>query len=207
MLISAEIRWFWPREAPAGLQEWFTSLDTHGCPAGGGQPRVDAYLRDPSQRELGIKLREGRGVEVKGLITILWTSLSADPFVGPIEIWAKWNSKALSLNETTTLKTKKTRWLRKFDTAGVDAREIPLDANEQPSSGAPLPTLGCNVELTQVEVNADIWWTLSFEAFGKTTTVANDLRASAAVLATRRPPSLGAASVESYAAWLSRHQG
>jgi len=206
MQISAEIRWFWPREAPAGLQEWFTSASAHRCPAGGGQPRVDAYLRDPAQRELGIKLREGKGVEVKGLITVLWTTLSADPFVGPIEIWAKWNSKALSLNETMTLKTTKTRWLRKFDTAGADAREIPLDAKEQPAAGASLPALGCNVELTRVEVDAETWWTLSFEAFGKPTTVENDLRASAAALAARRPPSLGTGSVESYAAWLSRYQ-
>jgi hypothetical protein len=190
LLISAEIRWFWPDEAPAGLQEWFTSPAAHGCPAGGGQPRVDAYLKDLSQRELGIKVREGKGVEVKGLITVLWNELSGGPFVGHIEIWAKWNSKVLSLDEKMTVATKKTRWLRKFDTSEVNSREIPLDAKELPSSGEALPTLGCNVEFTRINVNADTWWTLSVEAFGKLSTVESDLRASVATLAKRNPPSL-----------------
>jgi hypothetical protein len=58
------------------------------CPPGGGLLRLDEYLSDPNQCELGIKRRGGKkGVEVKGLVTHAEQQLAAGPFVGPIEIW------------------------------------------------------------------------------------------------------------------------
>jgi hypothetical protein len=57
MEVSAEIRWYWQGEGPANLREWFGSAECHGCIAGGGGFRSDAYLSDPEQAELGIELR------------------------------------------------------------------------------------------------------------------------------------------------------
>jgi hypothetical protein len=62
-----------------------------------------------SQRELGIKVRAGKTVEVKGLVTVEWNGLRTGPFAGPIEIWTKWSAAALTLDLTRTIETRKRR--------------------------------------------------------------------------------------------------
>jgi hypothetical protein len=143
---------------------------------------------------------------VKGLVAITWGGLAAGPFVGPVELWAKWTSQPLELKPGSTIAVKKVRWLRTFDTAAPWPQEIPLDPKEQSLDNSPLPALGCNVELTQVALpGGEPWWTFGFEAFGTVRTVEHDLRAVAAVLAARRPPGLGGGFIASYPAWLSEH--
>jgi hypothetical protein len=206
MFISAEIRWFWPDAPPPALHDWFASIGIHGCALGGGadDPRPDVYLRDAT-RELGIKARGGKTVEVKGLVAVASDGLLAGPFAGPIEIWGKWSAAALTLNPARTIETRKRRWLRKFVTTGAIPREIPLNNKEQPTDeNMALPAIGCNVELTHVSVASQAWWTFAFEAFGKLTTIQDDLRAVASVLAARHPPSMGAPIVASYPAWLQQ---
>src|ERR1035438_5096441 len=67
MKVSAEIRYFWRGAAPGGLEEWFRSGEGQPFPAGGGESRLDEYLRDADQTELSVKRRgEELGVEVKG---------------------------------------------------------------------------------------------------------------------------------------------
>jgi hypothetical protein len=207
MPISAEIRWFWPTTPPPGLQDWFCTAAHHPCPAGGGLVRVDEYLLDPQQAELGVKRRGGKtGVEVKALVAAAASDVAARPFLGPIELWTKWTSGRLELAANTTVTTQKRRWLRKFATP---LQEIPLDEKEWPRADTlPLPPRGCNVELTQVTLpDGAVWWTLGFEAFGSVRTVEDDLRAAAAELAARRPPELGEGLLKSYPAWLKECAG
>jgi hypothetical protein len=131
MLVSAESRWFWNGSAPEHLEEWFRGKHPDGISAGGGKERRDDYVRDQNQDELGIKRRaEKPGVEVKGLVSSRPTSLSAEPFMGPIEIWAKWTSEALRVDPALTIVTRKLRWLRKFDTERGSPREIKVDEYE-----------------------------------------------------------------------------
>ena len=191
MLISAELRWFWPEAPPAGLEEWFRSDRAHPRPAGGGGTRVDRYLRDPSQAELGIKMRGGgKGVELKGRIGEDGR-VAAGPFRGPIELWAKWSSEAFRLPPRRLIAVEKTRWLRRFGTSG---REIDPDA---------LPRAGCNVELTRVALSRGrVWWTLGFEAFGALDAVSGQLRRTAAIVGRRKPPRLTGGRLSSYPAWL-----
>jgi hypothetical protein len=207
MQISAEIRWFWRNTPPPGLEDWFYNADSPFCVAGGGKTRVDEYLRDPRQIELGLKRRGGKqGVEVKGLVAVLWDGLAVGPFAGPIELWTKWTSEPLALPSGALFAVEKRRWLRKFDTSLARPQEIPLDADEQPLDKRPLPVLGCNVEFTQITLAGDsVWWTLGFESFGTIWTIANDLRAVATTLAVRQPPALGEGLLASYPAWLSEH--
>ena len=141
---SAESRWFWNGSAPEQLEEWFRGKHPDGISAGGGKERRDDYLRDPNQNELGIKCRgEKSGVEVKGLVSPGATSLSAEPFVAPIEIWTKWTSDALRIDPALTIVTRKLRWLRKFATGNGSPREIEVDEYEKIQE--PLPQKGCNV--------------------------------------------------------------
>jgi hypothetical protein len=208
MQVSAEIRWFWPSMPPSGLEEWFMSVDAHGCTPGGGGIREDVYLRDPNQQELGIKLRGASGsIDVKGLVAVRSGALPRGPFDGPVEIWAKWTSHALRLVPHATIGTKKTRWMRKFDTSGSGQREIALGPDERPSSEVVLPERGCNVELTRIEIAGDVWFSFGFESFGGLETVESDLQAVAATLTGRTPPALGRPQSGGYPTWLVTYAG
>lgn len=207
MQLSAEIRWFWPERPPSGLKDWFVNASGDVFAAGGGKPgREDEYLRDPKQVELGIKRRGGgkiSGIEVKGLVECLG-DLAAGPFAGPIELWTKWVSEPLKIDGAPTIRIKKQRWLRKFDAGGSLPKEIELNADEKPVKDGELPTRGCNVELTYVQIadQGGDWWTLGFEAFGTIATVEADLRAVAAALNQRQPPPLEEGLLASYPMWL-----
>src|SRR4051794_7060617 len=99
MQVSAEIRWFWTKQAPH-FAAWFLDSNYFPCPAGGGsRTRTDIYLRDPSQAELGLKRRGNKdesGVEVKVLVAVMRNSLTGEPFSGDVEIWTKCASASLT---------------------------------------------------------------------------------------------------------------
>jgi hypothetical protein len=216
MQVSAELRWFWKDAAPAGLESWFKNAADAICAPGGGRERCDKYLTDQSQVELGIKQRDAKpdspggtspGYEVKGLVAVKWAALPGWPLAARIEVWTKWTSKALVIDEKLLISITKTRWLRKFDTAGPDPLEIPLNDKEEPIDerrrGVGLPALGCNVELTRVATaNGDVWWTLGLEAFGDLQTVEGDLCAVINLLTARRIPPVSGGLALSYPAWL-----
>ena len=204
MQISAEIRWFWLADSPDAIVTWFKGGD---MPPGGGLAREDEYLHDPDQIELGIKRRGAKpGVEVKGLVATLTRPNDVAPFVGPIEIWCKWQSLELVITDLAIVPVKKLRWLRKFETNGKKPAEIPLADDEKPRDGRPLPELGCNVELTRIELRAGhVWWTLGFEAFGELRSVEQSLRNTLSAMASRGAPLLRSRELLSYPAWLSKH--
>ncbi|HTU44849.1 MAG TPA: hypothetical protein VMF91_07295 [Bryobacteraceae bacterium] len=204
MQLSAESRWFWSGSAPDRLEEWFRGRHPDGIPAGGGKERRDEYIRDPNQDELGIKRRgEKPGVEVKGLVSSEPTNLSIKPFIGPIEIWTKWTSEALTIDPELTIAIRKLRWLRKFNTGNGSPREIRVDEYEQIQG--PLPQNGCNVELTRLTMPDDEqWFTLGFEAFGSLLDVKTSLQLVAEVMADRRPPKLTGAICLSYPQFVKR---
>jgi len=62
----------------------------------------------------------------------------------------------------------KTRSIRTYDTSRAAIVEIPLQADEKPLNGQPLPQQGCNVEISKIQIAEEPrqWWTLGFEAFG-----------------------------------------
>lgn len=193
MQVSAEIRWFWCDAPPAGFDDWFRDAGVHGCPTSDEEARTDVYLREPGQTELGLKRRGGKdGVEVKALVSVIRDGVSAAPFTGPVETWTKVTARGVDFASTVT--THKVRWSRTFDTGAAAAVEV--------SPGRAQPSVGCGVELTQVTVDGDVWWTLGFESFGAPGTLEESVRATAALLSTRRPPSLGDGLRASYPAWL-----
>ena len=205
MQVSAEIRWFWP-SLPNALKEWFCAGEGNFPSAGGGVQRIDQYLVDKDQRELGIKRRGGKsGVEIKGLVEIIKNALSCNFFNGDVEIWAKWTSECLAIPNWCTANITKRRWLRKFDSTGDKLQEIALGADEKPLSGGALPVSGCNVELTQL--NSDMGnaaWTMAFESFGPLSNVVAILQSSANELKDRKPPSMPTGVLSSYPSWLTQ---
>ena len=164
MFVSTEIRWFYPDECPANLHRWFGEMS----PApGGGKLRIDEYLSQTNQSEVSIKKRGGKpGVEIKGLIAVCRSELV--PFAPYVELWCKWRLHASALEMTKRMIIQKTRWIRTYDTSGAAIVEIPLQADEKPLNGQPLPQQGCNVEISKIQIAEEPrqWWTLGFEAFG-----------------------------------------
>jgi hypothetical protein len=201
VLVSAELRWFWRDTLPRGVEAWFRN---GSLPPGGGTARVDEYLLDPEQRELGLKRRGARpGVEVKGLVAVLGET--SPPLGGRVQLWCKWTSEGLTIDRLPRLAVHKTRWLRKYDTSGVNLSEVELDAEERrrDSPDAVLER-GCQWELVALRVDGDDanWWSVGFEAFGELATVEQSLRRTVAHVAARAPQ-LDAGVEMSYPAWLA----
>jgi hypothetical protein len=209
MQVSAEIRWFWQGAGPPLLRAWFMDARFHEHSVGGGSVRTDAYLPDPQQADLGIKLRGSEsGVEIKGLVAVSREACFDAPFVGSIEVWSKWSSNELRLSDAALTAVSKHRWLRKFSTNGAQVQEIALDAQELPIDKDHLPTEGCDVEYTEISINgSSSWVTLGFEAFGTLDTVVANLRRVTAHVSRRRPPAFGSAWRASYPVWLQRFAG
>ena len=208
MQLSAEIRWFWRAAPPAALEDWFCTTEHHPFPAGGGQTRRDEYLRDSGDTELGIKRRNGTGtVEIKGLVGSSSNPMSVGPFQGSVQIWGKWISNALGLDEGSIIALDKLRWVRRFATAAREPFEFPLDADEQPLElNSHQSSRTCGVELTKVTIlGEDVWWTLGFEAVGSLRTVEEDLLKVARVMADRWQSARIDGLLASYPAWLKEH--
>jgi hypothetical protein len=142
------------------------------------------------------------GLEVKSLVAFRG---DAAPF-GPVTIWVKLSSRALSLDRAMTIKVHKQRRLRKYGWDGAVLREIALKADESPRNGD-LPEAGCNVEFTRatVEGSDEVWWTLGYEAFGGLDEVERVLRGCLLVTVARTPaPAINEGEPGSYPEWLMR---
>ena len=212
MQVTAEIRWFWSTSQDE-LKVWFCDGNIHDFPPGGGGIRVDSYLQDAKQPELGLKHRGGRrGVEIKGLVSVTIDGCNKKPFGGDIEVWSKWTSHSLVLDTTKTISTEKQRWLRRFDTTG-DA-PIELRVNEKEVSQH-MPEKGCSIEFTRVRFidletheplpDQEVWWTLSFESFGSLDSISESLLITIEEMVRRNPPAFEKSLRASYPAWLIKH--
>jgi hypothetical protein len=205
--VSAELRWFWRETVPPGIEEWFGSGP---FPAGGGLPRDDEYVVDPGQLELGLKRRGGNAaVEVKGLVAVAG-STSPEPYAGRPQIWSKWTTLALPIEQLPRIAVRKVRRLRKYDTTGAQVRELELGEEETLRNGdKALPEIGCNVELTALTFLGDgsVWQTLGFEAFGPLASVERALERTIAHLSRTPGPSLDGGRELSYVEWLSELGG
>jgi hypothetical protein len=203
LLVSAELRWFWKDAVPPEIERWFRSGD---YPPGGGTPRVDEYLVDHDQTELGVKKRGGgKGVELKGLVSLGRQATS--PFDGRVQIWTKWNLDALTIDHLPRASITKTRWLRKFDTSGRDVAEVQLDASERPVGPESRPLVrGCQFELVTLAVDDEkaSWRSVGFEAFGEVGTIEDSLDRTLAHLRPGAPDFAGGLSL-SYPEWLARY--
>jgi hypothetical protein len=180
---SVEIRWFWPGHDQWKVPlAWFTRqgrlplIEDTDTPDSAARPfvkqerpRTDEYLLLPNCQTVGIKQREGR-LEVKALVD------GPQPFAqgnvaGQIDQWVKWSlqpAAEIALPLTADLQ-QSGRWL------GVTKRRYTqkvalLGGGLTAVSPDTFPPAGCSIELTLVDVAAQIgrWRTLGLEAFGET---------------------------------------
>ncbi len=175
MLTTLELRWFCPGALPAPVTQWFEQLDPE---AGAIAPeaREDQYLLAPGCDYLGIKLRQGR-LEVK------WRQgeTAPNPFgsqaEGRVELWRKWicadpdtelQLPLASSGARNWMGVAKARSQRRYQVGPHEALVLVPEGS--------VPESTCAVELTQLQIQDQTWWSLGFEAAGPMPELSNQLR-------------------------------
>lgn len=191
---TLEVRWIHRGPVPDVLLTW---LGPFADPI---EEREDRYLVEPSSPDLGVKIKGGIQLDLKGRRGSPGELMLPGEGRGRLELWEKWsfplNGHTQPPGGSAWLALRKVRRRRSFRVADGDVAERPLDEVEQ---------AGCTVELTDVSVGDDLWWTLALEACGDEPTLEPTLRATAASVF--RSPLPGGSVLDpsdsmSYARWL-----
>ena len=177
--VTLEVRWFMRGPIPREAENWFSSLGPPAEP----ESRTDRYLIPLESEDLGLKFREGL-VQAKQRTRTLGTLGMGARASGRVEAWRKWDlgdsGEPPSPGWVDVAKTRRQRAARGL---GTGAR--------------------CVLELAEVEVRGEAWWSICLEAWGPTEAARwRCLRAGA-----RRwlgsAPALPAEASMGYPAWLA----
>jgi hypothetical protein len=192
---TLEVRWIQRGSVPDAMLGWLGPL------ADEIEEREDRYLIEPSSPDLGVKIKGGIQLDLKGRRGSPGELALPGGNRGRLEIWEKWtfplDRSALPRSDASAwLTLGKVRHRRSFR---IDDGEVV----ERPVSEAELP--GCSVELTEIAVGDGVWWTLGLEAGGEPATLEIALHATAGPLFRDPLPegcALDLADSTSYARWL-----
>jgi len=162
---SAEVRWFYRGKMSKEVRDWFCGAKL--CKE--EMVRTDYYIAFPGSNDVGVKVRDGRKLEIKARTKAPEPfSLATGASVGRQDVWTKWSHEdrevagrlaALAGNSPEWVAVAKKRWVRKFH----------LDASGNVVEVDPDTELdhGCSAELTELIIRDSHWWTLAFESFGE----------------------------------------
>ena len=201
MQLTAELRWFNRGTLPEEISHWFEQ-DCLGEQLKPPEEREDVYLYSPECEYLGIKLRQGR-LEIKWRKAELGVVRFGDGVEGKVEKWGKWlcedPTESFQLADVVGKKAwvgvKKVRSQRQYQVFPGTVTAVPINESIEQ---------GCTVELTQLSINGNAWWSLAFEAFGENATLMDNLQAVASwVFKTYRGSKLQAEDSYAYPSWLS----
>jgi hypothetical protein len=195
-LRSLELRWLARGPLPDDVLEW---VGPFGEPSEG---RDDRYLATASP-DVGVKIRGGTQLDVKVFRGSPGDLAISDAIRGHLEFWERWSfplgpSSLPSDDASAWLTIGKRRRRRSFRVSEGSVVERPLREAELP---------GCALEVTEVEVDDEAWWTLGLEARGDLGPLEPVLRLTASSLLRDPIPDglhLGIADSASYAGWLGR---
>ena len=176
-LRTTEARWFVRGATPADVAAWFDALG----PAATPETRADRYLA-PASDALGLKLREGR-IQAKRRDGPAGP-LRAGRAAAPLETWTKWS---FALGEEAPP-----------DDGWIDIRKTRRQHEHEAGDGT------CRLELSEVAVGGDVWWSVCLEADGPDAASRQRALATAAARWLGRPdaPALPAEAAMGYPAWL-----
>lgn len=194
-----EVRWILPGQLDAAVTGW---LGRFPC---GIDSREDAYLMNPVLRGLSVKIRAGQLLEVKqydGSPGILDTAGRAR---GRIESWRKWSFPfgPLGPNDAGAPGWTLLRKRRQMSRFRLASDRLTAGVQQVAAETA------CAVELTEVRLGGETWWTLGFEATGPVGSLRGVLQSTAALVFDRPPPGDAEFDMnhcQSYAEWLSRRR-
>lgn len=172
---------------PADVASWFAAA------AGGTatiEEQTDLYLWLPEAENLGVKLRDGgQRLEFKSRERELGTVECPGEVFGLVEQWQKWSCPTssrdgLGLPPDVWLEVVKSRRLIQVDGPG---------------------DWHCQIELTDLVLADDRWWTFGFEAPGSGEAAGQSLRRTATEVFKRAevPVDLDWDDSKAYPAWLA----
>ncbi len=177
MLTTYEVRWFNSGNIPENIESWFK----HSCLLSSTkvpEKREDVYLYTPKCDYLGIKLRQG-GLEIKWRDRDINGMQFNSLVKGNVEKWKKWrcsdsSEESFSLQQIgdnpVWVKVGKVRYSQLYQVVGKKAEAVASDAGVDN---------GCSLELTDVEINGNKWWSIGLEAFGEDCDLQNNLHITA----------------------------
>jgi hypothetical protein len=191
---TLEVRWIHPGRIPASVMERLGPFEDRI------ELREDHYLVDPWSPDLGVKVRGALELDLKAFRGSPGELIVQGGGGGRLELWEKWtfplDAGAMPPSEAAGwLAVRKVRRRRSFRVADGHVAERPLVEVDEP---------GCSIELTEVTVGADVWWTIGLEASGDSSNRDRDLRATVDVLFIDPLPEalLDPANSMSYMQWL-----
>ena len=200
--MSLEVRWILPGSLDTAVTEWFAGFPSEV------ESREDAYFLDPNMDRLSVKVRAGRLLEVKafgGSPGIL--EFGGRPR-GRMQYWRKWsvpvrppapgNGDPGGGDPGGWKRVRKQRRISRFS---LSHGQLTVPARGR--DGEPR----CAVELTEIRVHHQDWWSLGLEATGPADLLGPVLGATAGLVFTQPLPSgvdLGVQDSTSYAEWLRR---
>ena len=192
---SLEVRWILPGQLDMAVADWFAG------PTSATESREDAYLLTPHLDGLSVKVRADRALEVKvfgGSPGILDLPGRAR---GRMQYWRKssFPFRPLSQNESAPDGWKRVRKQRRISQFSLTGGRITASASGQADDAR------CTVELTEVRVHDQDWWSLCLEAAGRAELLRAGLEATAAFVFTDALPGgvvLRTDDSASYAEWL-----
>lgn len=197
---TLEVRWIFPGELQTEVSGRFAQFTART------ESRQDTYLISPHLPGLSVKVRGGRALEVKAYEGSRGILELAGRARGRMESWRKWSFPCPPLSPgqgdlTDWRQVRKRRRIGWFSLASEPVL-------------ARVPALGdeprCTVELTEVSMGSEAWWSLGFEAIGVTDLLRGGLQASAALVFAEGLPDdaeLGIENSRSYAEWLWQQSG
>jgi hypothetical protein len=192
-----ETRWVLPGPLAAAVREWFARFPATT------EPREDTYLLQPPLPGLSVKLRGGSALEVKAYLGSPGILDLPGRCRGRLESWRKWSfpydppdrADAAPAGWVVVSKKRRSAW---FPLAVSQDRPAPSQSAAQP---------GCAVELTEVHVRGEPWWSVGIEATGSASLLDDALgHAAKLVFAPPLPPGiwLSLEHSRSYAQWLGQ---
>jgi len=195
MFPTVETRWFYPGPVPQDVLAWYH----YGERAPEAQPtRIDYYLRLPGHDDLGIKFREGR-IEIKQRAEQYGVEHLHEHVCGLVEGWRKWsfgvNDTGGGIGNTGWIAVRKARRLRRY--------QVTETGDVAATASAEMTPQGCHIELAELIIHNEPWWSLAFETFGPEATLHTTFaHAARHVLRGDAVPHLDADHSYSYARWL-----
>ncbi len=191
---TLEARWILPGQVTGAAIAWFRRFPTST------ETREDAYLLTPSLDGLSLKIRADAEFDVKAYRGSPGVLEVPGHATGRLEAWQKWSFPLGVLSEradesatwTRVRKVRRISWFvspsdRFASAAGLDQRPK------------------CAVELTDIVMGGEAWWTLGLEASGPSQEWRGVLEAAAASVFAEPLPGGAELRVEDsrpYAAWL-----
>jgi hypothetical protein len=197
---SLEVRWIFPGQLEAAVAGWFGRFPAQA------ESREDTYLLDPQLPGLSVKVRGGGALEVKAYRGSPGILEVAGRARGYMEAWHKWSFPASppspgSWDPAGWQPVRKRRRISRFSLASGPVVAPAAGLSQEPR---------CEVELTEVHMGGQEWWTLGFEATGPADLLRGTLQATAALVFAHPLPGGVEPSPDdsrSYAQWLGQRPG